>query len=159
MRITNETSINQFFTQPPANPFLAHNRPNTRENRTPITAMQCINSIITEETKECIGEEKTRLCIRFNDLTPETQAKFSVLLQKDTSVLTVSRLTPEEIQNRLRIGNPVMARNYRSTFSFGAFTRYREQKLSSLVYNIGRPYYPNLDNTGLKQTINYLLQC
>jgi len=100
-------------------------------------------------------EPDNKLYLRFNELMPKAKIRFCLALIADTSLITVKRLSIEEILKRLTTSNPIIAENWRSSFCLGSFPRLKERRLSSLIYHLGRKY----DNSNNRQRnlINHLI--
>jgi hypothetical protein len=79
------------------------------------------------------------------------------MLKNDSSLATIQRMELTKILEILTIANPFIAYNWQKYFCRGSFDRYRERRLSSLIYNLSRRYNPNATNQ-TRDTINYLLK-
>jgi hypothetical protein len=143
------------------NDFLSGNNRRTHQTNRPIQSIMIDHlEEIKRYAEESLGlgaknyKEELRLTFRFNDLTPTAQEKLAMLLKKDSSLGTVYTTPLNLIKDRLNIANPVIASNYGDKFIYGSFNRWREQRLSRIVYYLGRNYRG--DDEQLR-TLAYLL--
>lgn len=74
---------------------------------------------------------------RFNDFTPTAQDKFVAWLKEDSSVRTIRERAKEyDIKRVLKDLNPILIRpGWKGTFSYSTIFRWKEQAISSMVFN------------------------
>ena len=127
-----------------------------RNNRVRQTNLDALNLILDEPNTEthCWPNSEERIHLRFNDLIESAQARFTRNLAYGSSLRTVARLNPSVIITRLRAANPIIAANWGMSFKRGSFERWREKRLSSLVYHLGQTYR---DNPTLHHSIKSLI--
>lgn len=139
-------------SQEPRQPQTINRAPFISERIESINRFTEENLRIRSETIKKTEEKIIRL--RFKDLTEDAQTRFANQLKGDSSLFTVHNTPLWEIVDRLKLANPIIADNWGKQFCHGSFTRWRERKLSRVVYCLGRRY--NGSEAQLR-TVAYLL--
>ena len=104
-----------------------------------------------------IEAEKEYPVFRYRDLTPAARTKFSEWIKADSSIWTIrSRAKIDQISRVLRDLNPILIYpGYRGGFSHSSIFRWREKRISSLVFNsLYRRNPRNVDSWAMR----YILQ-
>jgi hypothetical protein len=141
--------------------FLATGNHTHRIGRPPDTQstfLDYLDTLITQDTLEVRNNRiNNNITLTFNDLVPEAKIRFTQMLKNDSSLTTIHGMELTKILEILTIANPFIASNWQGYFCRGSFDRYRERRLSRLIYKLSRRYNPNATNQ-TRDTINYLLK-
>lgn len=141
MRDKNSTAID-------IEPLLACSTPETRRN---ITVLEYVKEMLRnrgqvhlDTTNSMNYDEPNSLVFRFADLVPGAQDKLARILKHDSSIWTVRNIggpiSLEMVKETLTAFNPIIFSNFGREFYMGSINRWRERKLSHLVYHAAKKF-------------------